>query len=221
MPFLNPARFRAALRRQGERVRWFKALESSDYNPTYNAYDRNSPVETEFGFVYVEQTLAPDVRVLITGFRTTMQTPDMGLIKVGNCKIACLPDEVLLNRMDRLVLLQRTETTREVIRRGVDRLLRPYAHAIKRIDQMGAGGTTTFSPGDYELSEDGTSIVWTSGGPDIDSDYSVEYAFRPIMWYLNDDNQSARPSKYGELLPQRGTLTMMHPSQLNLASSGE
>lgn len=210
---LVPCVFKAALRRGGEQVRWWRAVPCSCYDPTHNSFDETCTA-CEFGHLYVEQTLADDVRVLVTRERKKYSHPEAGLIKAGDLTIQCWPSEMLLTPMDKLVLLDRPSVVAERVRKGEDLLNRPYPSEL--VDVRDAVGAYTFTGtgADCSLNTTTRKIVWAAGeGPATAATYTVTYKYLPVYWFVYGDMTPTRPIPgYGsEMTPQQGYLVEKHP----------
>jgi len=207
---LNPEVFRQAIRAGGETIRWWRAVPCSCYNPEYNKFDR-SCTKCEFGHIYTEQTLAADVRALVSREKRKYPHTEEGLIKAGDLNIQVWPAEILLTPMDKVVLLQRPKPHSERVARGEDTLSRPYPSAL--VDVRDSGTEYTIGT-DCTLDTTTRVITWTDGaGPDDGDTYTVTYKYFPIYWFVFGDETPTRPIPgYGaEQTPQQGYLVEKHP----------
>ena len=210
---LRPERFRKAIRRHGKLVEWWKAIPTSDYNPETNAYDRDSDTATEYGHIYVKQTLDNSVRALIQQVTKEVVDPNIGMIQVGDLHISFMPDEINPVRMDKFVLLETVETTREVHDKDVADVLH-QADVVDIVSVQSNDGTVYVEGVDFEL--DGAEIVWLDGDesaspPAGAPGYVVEYRYHPVYWYLGVRGQT-RGEQDGVPLPCNGVLTLKHPA---------
>ena len=229
MPYLRPSRFRRLIRKQGERIEYEKAIPATDHNPDienyhhetgkYNLAGRLTKIA---GHIYVPTPLASDVRVFLHSQTRAMTTEEFGIVQVGEITIANMPDEVRFVTPDRLWAIQRSEVTREVQKRGEEKLKheRPLA-PLRAWSDNGVVVTTYVAGVDFRLV--GRGVEWlTTNRPANGQLFSIEYSAVPCYYYLGESERGARPSLGGRFeferqergfLPQFGTLTRYHPSQ--------
>jgi hypothetical protein len=189
--------YRKQYRIYGEPIRWWKALPVPVGTP---GRERN-------GYLYEEQTLAPEIRVLIYQNRRDIQGTPFGSVTAGQSMISVMPDEVHLARGDRILATQRLQRARARIRReaGNSDVL-PIPHAVELVWAVGAG--TTFVAGeDFALSSDGRAIEWLGAlQPEAGQEYGLEWTYRPMYVFLGQMNQEHALGTDGLLLPQIGLL---------------
>jgi len=209
---LNIPVLRAHIREKGSRLRWFKALPCSCYNPANNTFDRACTL-CDFGRVYREQTLASKVRVLIGSLTRHYEHPEFGLIEAGQLTVTAMPDEVWLGDLDKVVLLDHRLLMRERVIRGTgntDTLAQPYPVSVRVV----ADDVMTYKAGtDYQFT--GGAIKWLAGGnaPSANDTYAVEYLYQGVFWFISrQEERVPRPIPYSsDLTPQRGILVNHYP----------
>lgn len=211
--YLEP--FRQQMRRQGQRVRWFKAMPCSCYDPGRNYYDRTC-TKCSFGQVLWEQTLDAGVRVLISQLKKSYEHPQFGIIEAGQCSISVMPDELLLGNLDRLVLLDRRELQRERVLQPEDPEEAPVLAQDYPIElRMVCDDTTQFEVGaDVTLDTADGSLTWLDNAPAPGKLYAVEYFCNPVFWFINaEETPPSHNPTFGGELPQRGFLVRKWPGE--------
>jgi hypothetical protein len=208
---MNPEVFRQAIRAGGERVRLIKAMPCTCYNPQENYDEQRGCGRCQFGQLYEEQTLADDVRVLITAVKKRYVHPEFGFVKVGDLTCQNMPDEILLGPLDKLVLVGRQMLQRQQVQKGVDTLSWPYPCTLRAVRDRDVKYTVDT---DCELDAPNKQIVWLEGGdaPGDGDTYTVEYLYNPVFWYLLGDESPPRPVPFNTTFaPQKGYLVAKHP----------
>jgi hypothetical protein len=214
---LHPEHYRSLIRRRGESIRWFKSFRCVCNNPRENQYSRNCPHKCYMGYRYEEQVVPKHHKAAITGAKWQVQPVDIGLVQLGDANVIVMPDEIPLNRPDRIILIQRFLVGRELVKKGEDNLVnRPVAKVTYVGDDDGNRYQEHIH---WRLVND--KIVWIEGAdqPKMHEYYSVEYYFHPSFFFLENNKIAPRPTTFATttLLPLRGLLTYAHPSAANKA----
>jgi hypothetical protein len=170
------------------------------------------------GYKYVEQTLDPKYRALVTGVRFTRDPVQNMLLSKADAQIAVMPDEIGINVPDKLIMIDRRVVAREtLIKNTRDTLtLKPAYRVITIRDD---NGVEYLEHVNWELLNHET-IQWIHT-PEPAEYYSVEYEYHPTFWFLGTLTVSPRPTDVepGVLLPLRGGLSYKHPSQVEVVET--
>lgn len=192
---LNPEEFRALIAMHGMRVRYYRAFPCPCRNPATGDFARDCALlqagECNGAIAYREQTLPGAARVYFDRAKKTVDDSELGLITVGDMMAYAMPDEVPLERGDRLVVLDWFLETREVRQRGDsdrDALIQKFPFAIDNISWLdGADWVDGASGTDASLVKDGNGngvVVWSSAGnaPPEGQNYTIIYRYRPTVF---------------------------------------
>ena len=205
---------RVSIQRLGERVRWLQALPCDCRDPADPTYgDARACTRCEHGYVYREQVLPANVRVLLTRQRREFLHPEVGLVRVGDLTVTAMPDEIQISDFDKLVLIDRAAPKKELVTRGSgerDALAEEYPLAVAVV----ADGDTVFVEGtDYLFDEEAGEVVWLAGGSVPGGrTYAVSYTFAPVYWYTGTMSAESRPMPgYSAPWPKSGLLQVHFP----------
>ena len=191
--------YRRQFRLEGEPIMWWKAFAANA-----GVLGPNGEVPDKGGRIYVQQTLDPVVRVMITRTTRELMDEEFGVLPKGSTAIACLPDEILLSPKDRVLLVNRRYAGRTMIVASGDATdPLPFQNIASITSVLGASGLVSAS--NYAVSAAGTGITW-SGTPPT-GNVSVELLYQPLYIYLDLYDQNPPVGHDALFLPQRGVLT--------------
>jgi hypothetical protein len=201
---LNVEAFRQQLRRQGEQVRWLKALPCDCYDPRQNHDAQRGCTRCDHGQVYRDQGL---VWALVGNLKRGMLHPDLGWLDESTVTITTMPDEAMFGTFDKIVLAGRVALQRARLHRGEDLLPHLYPVEVKVI----ADGDTVYVEGtDYTVDVTTRLVTWLTDGPA--NIYAAEYTARPIYWFAGQELRPPRPAHFGTAqTPMRGLLSLTPP----------
>jgi hypothetical protein len=194
--------FRAQHQQHGERYRWFKAIPVANWREVEGA--------GRDGNLYIEQTLPEDARAFMHQTEVDFEDGELGLIPKGTSAISVMPDEAFLKRGDRISLPERRLPMIQLVTRGTGDADALLWTPVKSIIEVTLNGVAFTLGTDYQLL--GNSIQWLQSKPDNGTQYTVEYFYEPMYFYIGSD-RTPRPDSGGVLMPQRGAVRMWHPTE--------
>lgn len=194
-PF-DSRRYRFQNQKSGKPVRWWKAFPCECVDPATGLRDevcRASPPCNADGRRYEEQELPVGIdggslKVLVSETKQEITAEGFGLLQAGSTVISLFRDLMPAARLDRVALLDRFETHREVLVRGAldetDALTYPaYANYLScRQNRMG-GGVDEFNSDHFGVALSGRVRWFGPIQPAHGSRYTIEYLHFP-MYYV-------------------------------------
>lgn len=207
---LNPVACQQLISTQGERIRWLEALPCDCRDPGDPDYgDHRGCAKCQYGYVYRERVLGPDVRAMVTQVRREFIHRELGFLQVGELLITTMAEEVPLGNWDRVVLVERAMPKKEIVHFGDDELAEDFPTAVLSV----ADADTEFVQAhDYRFDDVGGKIVWLGQRTPAGSIYTVHYYYAPVYWYVGAPMQTARPIRGRAMrMPQSGKLEIKHP----------
>jgi hypothetical protein len=202
--------YRREYREHGHRLRWWR-----NYPAPPGAVGPNGEQREVNGRIYVEQNLPSTVRCL--SYRTERQLNDenFGVIETGATAIAVLPDEVWLRPYDRVAFPDVFWPHCECPQRGggaSDSFALWPVRSIAEIRRAANGAL--INPNAYAISADKKHIEWQSGAISEGEFYLVEYFYEPRFEFQVQEQSVMQIGSDGKYLPQRGTLRIVPPSEI-------
>jgi hypothetical protein len=195
---------RAPHREYGEVIRWWKG-----YGRAGEAMGPNGETAGPNGVLYIEQLIAPEVRVRIISAQQQMQTVQFATISVGDATISVMPDEIELAPGDIIV---RTDPIRAMIARIV---LEPSGAAIDRLPYgLIASVSNVFTAAGplladaYAVHE--TGIEWDAPPT---SPVLIDCHHFPAFEFTGLVNKIPPKGSDGKLLPAVGGLRLLKPGE--------
>ena len=155
--------YRKQFREHGERIRHWAAFPDAPAG----IVGPNGETPERDGALYVESELNPEWRFLVTGVRAEVSDVDgLGQISTGACDFSCLPDELEVARLDRIVLVERPRFVRQAFApsgEARDQLGWHYVCELVRVIGDGLPVEALL-----EVENDGSSfIVWPNTPPAV------------------------------------------------------
>lgn len=169
--------YRKEYRNHGEPVRHWAAIEN--------------------GESYIEQTLDPEIRVLVLTDMRDLKRPNFGQITAGDLKHCGIPDEIFLAPNDRVLYPNRSRaaTWKGEFENDVITLPRLFIHSVKRLYSE----SNLISPDDYEV--DGRVLTWVGAG-DAPESVVVLYRYTPQYEFRGEGDRQAFEGADAGRLPQ-------------------
>lgn len=223
--FFHPHKFHRLIARRGERCRWFQASKATDYDAETNQKDEDANLLKIDGWMYFEQPVPDKPCIFIDEEKRSIADEQFGFLQVGEATAWTMPKFLPLSRPDMIVLFERRVTSNESltvtnIAQGESEhspfLLQHYVHGISEVRQ----GARTFVEGsDYEYIAEENRLRFDLGAahrPQLTNGFAtiaVKYLFAPRMFFNGQQHTAGRPTRFPELLPQRGLLVVRHPDR--------
>lgn len=210
---LNPTAPRVLISQQGERVEWWQALPCDCRDPGDPTYgDERSCDKCERGYVYRLQKLPAGAKALIVRQRREYLHSEVGMIRVGDLTITTMPDEIPVSDFDKIVLLDRAATKKEILRRGAtasDALGEAHPVAVQTV----ADGSQVYVEGeDWRFDAEAGAVVWIEGGDEPEAVFTAVYTHAPEYWYTGAMMTESRPMPgYDAQWPKSGLLQTKFP----------
>ena len=200
---LDAEEFRDLLHDEGEALLWLRARPHTCLNPAENVSTRDCTCDN--GYVYDATITGVGV---IQGVKREYMDPQFGLVRVGDCRMLTMPDEIPASEMDKIVLGDRVEPQKEIVKRGAtarDGLRNPYC-----VDLLNVYDAT----GDYVVGTDcvldNNGVKWLQNAPAAGVNYGVRYEAKPLFYVLGIEIGIPRPQGT-KFMPMRCLLTRIHP----------
>lgn len=188
--------FRVQVRRHGERVRWFHAVET--------ALGPGGETQSRGGVTYIEQPLDGDVRVFLYQNSRDVAVEQFGLLARGSTMISFVSEEIDPIRDDRFIAVDRTLTSRQTLTPSggaTDALNHKYAVSVSAMWAPGA----KINPTLYGV-ENGL-LTWNGAPPT--GEVTLIYRYRPVYEWQGKDAHQAPLGSDAKRLPGSGPLRLL------------
>lgn len=206
-PFDN---YQEHLRDSGETIRWWKG-----YERTGARHNRGGESAKGHDFLYLEQRLARESRVLFGQTQEPRSTPTFSLLETGTPTLTYLPQDIELAQGDIIVLTSRPILSRcllEPAGRTRDALPHFFISNIDKVfDESG-----TWSSAMYSVHEHG--IEWREEAPStsvlIEYRYYCAFEFQGVLDFLGSPKEGLA-THYNEALSPLlvGALRLLSPGE--------